>query len=91
MKTLTIKDLASNEALGRKEMAAVRGGYSLGACPTWPVMSYSPSVDSSVHATQNLAQGQQVLNETADGSAFLGNIHVKNTTNQFGQNNILVG
>jgi hypothetical protein len=91
MKTLTIKDLAATCELGRTEMSAVRGGFKMNACPSWPSPDYSPSLDSSLHATQNLAQSQQVFNETADGSAFLDNIHVTNTTSQFGQNNIVVG
>jgi len=94
MKTLTIKDLAVSCELSRKDMAAVRGGhntggYSMGS-PSYslfPMPSYAPSVN----ATQDLRQAQQVLNETADGSAFLSGVHATNNTSQFGQNNILVG
>jgi hypothetical protein len=94
MKTLTIKDLARSEELGRSEMAAVRGGVSVSSqskllYPMQP--SYSSSFDSSLHASQDLRQIQQVLNETADGSAFLSGVHATNKTSQFGQNNIVVG
>jgi hypothetical protein len=93
MKTLIIKDLARTEELGRTEMAAVRGGYSMSSTgySMPPGSTYSPSSDSSVHATQDLKQFQSVFNATANGSAFLDNLHVTNTTDQFGQNNILVG
>jgi hypothetical protein len=94
MKTLTIKDLATSCELSRKDMASVRGGhnasgYSMGS-PSYslfPMPSYAPSVN----ATQDLRQAQQVVNETADGSAFLSGVHVTNNTSQFGQNNVLVG
>jgi len=92
MKTLIIQDLARNEELGRADMAAVRGGYSMSAASlNVPASVYSPSSDSSLHATQGLQQFQNVFNATANGSAFLDNVHVTNTTEQFGQNNILVG
>jgi hypothetical protein len=88
MKTLIIKDLARAEAMGHTDMAAVRGGMNL-SMPSYPT-EYSPKFDSSVHATQNLMQGQQITNAVANGSAFLDCVHVTNTTDQFGQNNILV-
>jgi hypothetical protein len=93
MKTLTITDLARSEELGRGDMADVRGGYKMSSSSyPWPKpSSYSPSFDSSIHATQDLAQVQQVVNETADGSAFLSGVSAHNTTSQFGQNNLLVG
>ena len=92
MKTLTIKDLARTEELGRSAMAAVRGGMKPGA-PSYLFGSlvYSPKSDASIHATQDLVQMQDVLNATANGSAFVDDIHVKNHTEQFGQNNIVVG
>jgi hypothetical protein len=96
MKTLTIKDLARSEELGRSTMASVRGGYKMDTSSyspsysTFPSASYSPSFDSSIHVNQDLKQAQQVLNETADGSAFLSGITVHNNTSQFGQNNVLV-
>jgi hypothetical protein len=94
MKTLTIKDLALTSELSHKDMASVRGGhkaggYSVGS-PSYslfPMPSYAPSIN----ATQDLRQAQQVLNETADGSAFVSGLDVTNNTSQFGQNNILVG
>lgn len=99
MKTLIIKDLAREHALDAVGMAAIRGGYNLGAqycmpsyssfCP--PPYADAGSFDSSVHATQSLSQGQQVLNATANGSAFLTGLDVTNKTKQFGQNNITVG
>ena len=88
MKTLIIKDLVRAEALDHAEMAAVRGGMKL-SMPSYPV-DYSPKFDSSVHATQDLMQGQQVTNAVANGSAFLDCVNVTNTTKQFGQNNIAV-
>ncbi|MGZ5198810.1 MAG: hypothetical protein ACXWC4_03485 [Telluria sp.] len=98
MKTLTIKDLAREHQLDAGSMAAVRGGYNMGSQYCAPSFAFCPpsyaipgSIDSSLHATQNLSQGQQVFNETADGSAFLSGVNVTNKTKQFGQNNILVG
>jgi hypothetical protein len=92
MKTLTIKDLARTEQLERSAMAAVRGGWKMSA-PSYSFGSvvYAPQSDSSIHANQNLTQAQDVLNATANGSAFLDDIHVTNTTSQFGQNNVVVG
>jgi hypothetical protein len=52
----------------------------------YPMPSYAKTVD----ATQNLAQFQNVLNETADGSAFVSGVTANNNTSQFGQNNLLV-
>jgi hypothetical protein len=88
MKTLIIKDLALSTELGRTEMAAVRGGHGSSSMPWMPV--YSPSYDSSIKATQNLMQLQDVQNLTANGSAFVSGVHVTNNTDQFGQNNIAV-
>jgi hypothetical protein len=100
MKTLTIKDLARTEELGAHAMAAVRGGHGSGS-QYYPPSSfnYSPmmpsygsgSSDSSITATQSLSQLQNVVNATANGSAFLDGVHVTNNTKQFGQNNISVG
>jgi hypothetical protein len=90
MKPLIIKDLARTEELGRTDMAAVRGGMM--SMPSYPTGgTYSPKFDSSIHATQDLMQAQQVTNATANGSAFLDCLHVTNNTDQFGQNNIQVG
>jgi hypothetical protein len=88
MNALTIKDLALTSELSRKEMSAVRGGHSMGpSYPLFPMPSYTKSIDAS----QDLRQAQQVINETADGSAFVSGVHVTNNTSQFGQNNLLVG
>lgn len=98
MKTLTIKDLAREHELDAGSMATVRGGYNMGSqyCP--PSFSFCPppyagagSIDSSLHATQDLRQAQQVINETANGSAYLSGVDVTNKTKQFGQNNISFG
>jgi hypothetical protein len=92
MKTLTITDLARTEELGRSAMATVRGGMKLGgASYSFGALVYSPVSDSSIHASQDLAQLQEVVNATANGSAFLDRIHADNRTKQFGQNNIVVG
>jgi hypothetical protein len=94
MKSLTIEDLAHSEQLDRSSMAAVRGGLNLAMQSKQQVYpmapSSSPSFDSSIHATQDLRQIQQVLSETGDGSAFLDGISASNKTSQFGQNNIVV-
>jgi hypothetical protein len=87
MKTLIIKDLALTNELGRSEMAAVRGGTRT-TMPWLP--EYSPKHDSSIKATQDLMQFQDVQNLTANGSAFVSGVHVTNNTDQFGQNNITV-
>jgi hypothetical protein len=87
MKTLNIKDLTLNTELGRSDMAAVRGGTGMGM-PWMP--EYSPKFDSSIKATQNLKQSQEVQNLTANGAAFISGVHVTNNTDQFGQNNIAV-
>lgn len=96
MKTLIIKDLSRADELKGAAMAAVHGGTSASSqyCSPWLPMPeyYAPgSSDSSVHATQNLAQMQSVVNATANGSAYLGGVDVTNKTKQFGQNNIWVG
>ncbi|MES2259733.1 MAG: hypothetical protein V4724_14525 [Pseudomonadota bacterium] len=90
MKTLIIKDLARTEQLDRTAMTAVRGGWSLSA-PSYKFgdVKYAPSYDSSIHATQSLTQMQDVVNATANGSAFLDGVHATNHTSQFGQNNIV--
>jgi hypothetical protein len=91
MKTLIIKDLARSEQLDRGAMAAVRGGWKMPTPGyTFGDVTYAPTYDSSVHATQDLAQMQSVVNATANGSAFLNGIDVKNNTSQFGQNNVVV-
>jgi hypothetical protein len=93
MTTLTIQDLARSKELDRTGMAAVRGGFKSGT-HSYPSFS-QPSTwrqagDSSIHATQGLQQFQQVINETADDSAFLSGIDVRNTSTQYGQNNVII-
>ena len=92
MKTPTIKDLARTEQLDRAALSAIRGGMKMNAS-SYPFgnVTYAPKYDSSIDATQNLAQFQTVQNSVADGSAFVGNLHVTNQTSLFGQNNIVSG
>jgi hypothetical protein len=92
MKTLTIKDLARTEQLDRSALCAVRGGTRM-SLPGYDFgsHSYAPSSDSSIHATQDLAQLQNVTNATANGAAFVGGVCVNNNTSLFGQNNIVAG
>jgi hypothetical protein len=98
MNTLNIKDLAVSCELDHKQMANVRGGhnassqkmdsYSTGG-PSYSLFPM-PSYATTVNATQNLAQVQNVLNDTANGSAFVSGVTANNNTSQFGQNNLLV-
>jgi hypothetical protein len=90
MKTLTIKDLARTGQLDRTAMAAVRGGMNMKS-PSYSFgnVNYAPSWDSSIHATQDLVQMQDVVNAAANGSAFLDNIHVDNDVSQNGTNKII--
>lgn len=92
MKTLTIKDLALTCELDRGAMARVRGGYKMQqqSHSLLPMPSYSPTYSSSIDARQGLQQLQDVVNATANGSAFIDGVHVTNNTDQFGQNNIAV-
>lgn len=92
MKTLTITDLARTEELDRKAMNNVRGGFKLGTgMPGYPLgnVSYAPSFDSSITATQNLAQMQEVVTATANGSAFVHGVHVDSNVDQHGENKII--
>jgi hypothetical protein len=90
MNTLTIKDLARTEQLDRSTMAGVRGGLSMPATPWKPGdLNYAPSFDSSITATQNLLQQQEVLTATANGSAFVHGVHVNSDVHQDGQNKII--
>jgi hypothetical protein len=90
MKTLIITDLARTEQLDRSAMAAVRGGYKMEK-PGYAFgdVNYAPSFDSSIHATQNLAQMQDVVTATANGSAFLEGIKVHSDVDQHGENKIV--
>ena len=90
MKTLIITDLARTETLDRAAMNNVRGGWSMFS-PSYKVgdVNYAPSDDSSIHATQNLGQVQNVMAATANGSAFLDGVSVHNNVSQNGQNTIV--
>jgi hypothetical protein len=92
MKTLTIQDLAVTCELDRGAMARVRGGYKMQqqSHSLNPMPGYNPGFDSSINARQSLQQLQDVVNATANGSAFLDGVSVHNNTDQFGQNNIAV-
>ena len=87
MKNLTIKDLNRAAELDHDAMAAVCGGHGRSQAPWLP----APHVSKSLDATQSLGQFQNVVNATADGSAFVDRVNATNTTSQFGQNNILAG
>ena len=90
MKTLIIADLARTENLGSSAMAQVRGGWSmLAPSPKYGDVSYMPSFDSSIAATQNLLQKQSVLTATADGSAFVEGVDVHSDVHQNGKNKII--
>jgi hypothetical protein len=90
MKTLIIKDLARTEQLDRTAMAGVRGGWKMNS-PSYSFgdLTYAPSYDSSIHATQTLLQSQEVMNATANGSAFVDGVHVNSDVSQKGNNTIL--
>ena len=89
MKTLTIKDLAHTEQLDRTAMTGVRGGHMSMPAYSLGNVKYAPTYDSSIDATQDLAQFQTVKNSVADGSAFVDKLKVTNNTSLFGQNNIV--
>jgi hypothetical protein len=89
MKTLIIKDLARTEQLDRAAMSAVRGGTMKSPSYSFGDKSYASNWDSSIHATQDLVQMQDVVNATANGSAFLDNIYVDNSVSQDGKNKII--
>ena len=90
MKTLSIKDLARTEQLDSRAMGLVRGGWSMYS-PGFKAgdRSYAPSYDSSITATQNLLQKQNVLTATANGSAFVHGVHVDSDVDQHGENKII--
>ncbi|KQQ97190.1 hypothetical protein [Massilia sp. Leaf139] len=90
MNKLTITDLASTQELDQRSMACVRGGWSM-AAPYWKAgdLTYAPVHDSSITATQSLLQGQSVTTATANGSAFLGGVHVDSDVDQRGDNKII--
>jgi hypothetical protein len=90
MKTLIITDLARTETLDRATMTTVRGGFKY-ASPSYMFgdVTYAPSYDSSIHATQSLGQIQNVMTATANGSAFVDGVTVHNTVSQNGANTIV--
>jgi hypothetical protein len=90
MKSLIITDLARTEQLDRGAMARVRGGFKMGT-PGYPLgdVNYAPSFDSSITATQNLAQMQEVVTATANGSAFIDGVTVHNNVDQHGENKVV--
>jgi hypothetical protein len=94
MKALTVKDLDRTVQLDRTEMTAVRGGMKMCAPgekygDKFGDLTFAPSTDSSITAAQSLFQVQDVVNATANGSAFLDNIHVTNDVSQDGTNKIV--
>ena len=93
MKNLSIKDLAGTQELDHAGMAAVRGGHGSGkgGYGPWFPSPQPAHVSSSLDASQDLTQLQKVVNATANGSAFIDCVDVKNNTHQYGQNNLLVG
>ncbi len=91
---MAITDLARSEQLDRPTMAAVRGGWKMGSQAGTPAympgdMKFAGSSDSSISATQNLAQMQEVLTATANGSAFVHGVHVDSNVGQRGENKIV--
>ena len=95
MKTLIITDLARTEQLDRSAMSLVRGGFSKMGGPggkfgyAFGDVTYAPKFDSSITGIQNLAQMQEVVTATANGSAFVHGVHVKSDVHQDGQNKII--
>ena len=88
MKALTVKDLARTEELDRTALAAVRGGMKMSDYK-FGDLTYAPSSDSSIHAKQDIFQMQDVVNATANESAFLEDIHVTNDVSQDATNKIV--
>jgi hypothetical protein len=91
MKNLIIKDLARSDQLDRTAMASVRGGWKMSTTGhTSGDTNFTRAHDSSINATQDLTQLQNVLNSTANGSAFIKCVGVRNDVSQDGQN-VIVG
>ena len=90
MNTLTIKDLDRAETLDRATMTTVRGGWNVFA-PSYKYgdVTYAPTSDSSINASQSLGQIQNVMTATANGSAFVDGVHVHNDVSQDGKNVIV--
>jgi hypothetical protein len=90
MKTLTIIDLPRTEQLDRPTMAAVRGGWKLGSPAYVPGdVKLAGTFDSSISATQNMGQMQEVLTATANGAAFVDCVTVDSHVSQDGDNKIV--
>jgi hypothetical protein len=91
MKTLIITDLARTETLDHAAMTTVRGGHNQYFAPSYMFgdVTYAPTSDSSINATQNLGQIQNVMTATANGSAFVDGVSVNNNTSQNGANTIV--
>ena len=90
MKTLIIADLARTEQLDRTAMSAVRGGFRMFS-PSYKLgdLTYAPTSDSSITATQNLAQMQDALTATANGAAFVDGVDIDSDVSQRGENRIV--
>ena len=90
MKTFIINDLTRSERLDRPTMAAVRGGWKTGAPAGWSGdLAFAGARDSSITATQNLAQMQDALTATANGAAFVDGVAIDSDVSQRGENRIV--
>ena len=90
MKNLIITDLTRSERLDRPTMAAVRGGWKTGAPAGWSGdLAFAGARDSSITATQNLAQMQDALTATANGAAFVDGVDIDSDVSQRGENRIV--
>lgn len=90
MKTLTINELPRTEQLDRPTMAAVRGGWQMGSPAYMPGdMKLAGSFDTSISATQNMGQMQEVMSATANGAAFIDCVDVDSRVSQDGDNKIV--
>ena len=91
MKTLIITDLARTETLDRATMTTVRGGHNQYFVPSYTFgnITYAPTSDSSINASQSLSQLQNVMTATANGSAFVDGVNVHNDVSQDGKNVIV--
>jgi hypothetical protein len=91
MKNLTVNDLARSEQLDHTAMAAVRGGWKMTRSSQQSGdLNFTLAHDSSIQATQDLMQVQKALNSTANGSAFIHGVDVRNDVSQDGLN-VIVG
>ena len=88
MATLTITDLPATKMLDGKRMRIVRGGLAF--LPVLPFAMVSPgrqSIDSSIHASQQVMQMQSLTNMNSNGAAFLDHVDFRVRNNQNAQNN----